>query len=479
MIKPKIFIIDDDHDVRELIVSYLGPRGYLVTGFEDAEAALGEIQKDPRACDVLITDLLLPKMDGFALIRTLKEKNTDIPIILMTANSSAESAIRAVQEGAYDFVVKPIHFAQLLVSIERALYFRKVREENSNLRAVVSGQDSFGGTGIVGRSPGFLRVMDLVRRVAPSSANIFISGESGSGKEVVARAIHQFSSRSKGAFVAINCSAIPETLLESELFGFVKGAFTGAIDKKIGLFEEAEGGTLFLDEIGDLSLPLQAKLLRVIQEKRIKRIGENQDRKVDVRIICATHRNLKKEIIEKNFREDLYFRIAVIPIQIPPLRERKDDILLLADFFLKKFVVLNRANISGFTKEAAEYLLRQEWPGNVRELENSIERAVVLRGTGVIGIEDLDFDIQDSRAFDAQPELPLEVGVAIKDTPEELFDPNKPLMSLHELTDQYIVFALKRNEGAKDRTAKVLGIDRKTLYRKIQDLEGKLQPLGG
>ena len=475
MQKPKLFVIDDDADIRELIINYFQPRGYQMQGFASAEDALLTLENSPESCDVLITDLRLPKMSGFELIRAIKEKFLDIPIILMTGHKSSESAIQAIQEGAYDFVVKPLHIPQLMVSIERALHLKKIREENSALRAAVTAKDG-SIEGMIGKSQAFLKVVDLAKRVADSSANIFISGESGTGKEVIARTIHQFSSRKKENFVAINCSAIPENLLESELFGYMKGAFTGAIDKKIGLFEEAEGGTLFLDEIGDLTLALQAKLLRVFQERKIKRLGENQFRKVDVRIICATHKNLRKEVQEKTFREDLYFRIAVIPIHIPPLRERKEDILPLAEFFLKKFSALNRASITGFTKEAIEYLLRSAWVGNVRELENAVERAVVLRSKGNIEIEDLNFDYNNNMPIgsftpDVQPVGATTTHPEIGSFFEEVFNPSRALMSLQELTEHYILHALKQNSGAKDKTAKVLGIDRKTLYRKIQDFE--------
>jgi two-component system response regulator HydG len=528
MQKPKIFVIDDDLDIQELILNYFRPRGYVMKGFADAEEALWELESQPDACDVLITDLKLPKMSGFDLIRSMKERGLKIPIILMTGHRSSESAIQAIQEGAYDFVVKPLHFPQLMVSIERAVHLTKIREENSTLRAAVNAREGITTEGIIGKSPGLLRVIDLAKRVADSSANIFISGESGTGKEVIARAIHQYSNRKKEPFIAINCSAIPENLLESELFGYVKGAFTGAMDKKLGLFEEAEGGTLFLDEIGDMSLVLQAKLLRVLQERKIKRLGENQPRKIDVRIISATHKNLKKEIGEKTFREDLYFRIAVIPIHLQPLRERREDVLPLAEFFLKKYSLLNGASITGFAKEATEYLLRNTWPGNVRELENSVERAVVLRNKGQIELEDINFDYNNpmipmtstvaepaifssgnsyqtadnysgsglgatsgmnsndapsAMAGSYVPAMPTSNGSASNGSSssqndqvafyDDVFDANKPLMSLQELTEHYIIHALKKNGGAKDRTAKVLGIDRKTLYRKIQDFEAR------
>ncbi|MNL16027.1 Transcriptional regulatory protein ZraR [compost metagenome] len=305
--------------------------------------------------------------------------------------------------------------------------------------------------------------MELCKRVAKSSATISITGESGTGKEVFAKAIHNWSSRAKKPFVAINCSAIPEMLLESELFGHAKGAFTGAIDKKLGLFEEADGGTLFLDEIGDLSLPLQAKLLRVLQEKEIKRVGENQTRPVDVRVIAATHKDLRLEVQEKRFREDLFFRLNVIPIKIPALRDRREDILPLAEYFLKKYNHLNGTAIIGIKKAAKEFLLTQPWRGNVRELENSIERAVVLS----IGNE---LDLSAFLLFEDTSKLE---SPSFNEDKQNTFvfrfgDDVEPLA---EVEKQYVKFVYERYNHAKEATAKALGIDRKTLYRKLQEIE--------
>ncbi|MGE3759367.1 MAG: sigma-54-dependent transcriptional regulator, partial [Pseudobdellovibrionaceae bacterium] len=314
MKKPKLVVIDDDPDVQDLLVGFFRPKGYDLVTFDDAEEALKAIAATEEFCDVIISDLRLPKMSGVELTTALLERGITTPIVIMTAHRSAEVALEAIEAGAYDFVVKPLHFPQLQVSVERALHFNKIREENQVLRAVVQGNDAGPMLGIIGKSPMFLRALDLAKRVANSSAHVLVTGESGTGKEVVAKAIHAFGSRKKGPFVAINCSAIPENLLEAELFGYAKGAFTGAVEKRIGLFEEAIGGTLFLDEIGDLSLPLQAKLLRVLQDKKIKRLGENQTRSVDVRVVSATHKNLRQEVIENRFREDLFFRLNVIPI---------------------------------------------------------------------------------------------------------------------------------------------------------------------
>ncbi|MGE3974719.1 MAG: sigma-54-dependent transcriptional regulator [Bdellovibrionales bacterium] len=460
--KTRLFVIDDDIDIQDVIVGFFRPKGYEVKAFTDAEDALDKLKKDPQSCDIILTDYKLPNMSGLELTTTLKEEGITAPIILMTSHRTSEMAIEAIKAGAYDFVVKPLHFPQLLVSVERALYLHKVQAENNVLKAVVSSSEGTSVDGIIGKSPQFLKTLDLAKRVANSSSSILISGQSGSGKEVIAKTIHQLSNRKKFTFVAINCTAIPENLLESELFGYAKGSFTGAIDKKIGLFEEANKGTIFLDEIGDLSLPLQAKLLRVLQEQKIKRIGENQYRDINVRVISATHKNLKKEVLEKRFREDLFFRLNVIPIHVPSLADRIEDILPLSEFFLRKYAALNNSKATGFSKDAMEYLLKNTWKGNVRELQNVIERAVVLATTGVIEKKDLTMDLDE-------PTL-MSQGSSASD--EDNFNlPKNKILPLNEVINKYIQYALTINNGAKDRTARDLSIDRKTLYRRVQDYQ--------
>ena len=342
--------------------------------------------------------------------------------------------------------------------MQRALFLNEVQTENNNLKSLFQ-EDITGLKGVIGKSQGFKKALELAKRVSSSQANVLITGESGSGKEVIAKAVHELGDKKDGPFIAINCSAIPENLLESELFGHAKGAFTGAHDKKIGLFEEANKGTLFLDEIGDLSLPLQAKLLRVLQERKVKRIGENSYRDITARIICATHKDLRKEVAEGRFREDLYFRLNVIPIYMPPLRERKDDILPLSEYFLKKFALMNNAPVKGFSKEAIQKLEGYEWKGNVRELENAIERAVVLTTSEYIQPEDLP----------TEENYPL--AVSETETPSRgiVFEEERPV-TLDELCKKYIQFIFDKNEGAKEQTAKDLGIDRKTLYRKLKEM---------
>ncbi len=460
--KAKILVIDDDHDIQEMVTSFFRMRNYDVVPYDDAQKALEDLTNNKVECDVIITDLMLPGISGIEFTQRMKTLGNMVPIILITANKKVEVAVDAIQAGAYDFVVKPLHFPQLLVSVERALYLTSVKEENHALKEVVRLQE--GPTsleGVVGKSPGIKNALDLARRVAKSSANILITGESGTGKEVIAKAIHTMSGKKKAPFIAINCSAIPENLLESELFGHAKGAFTGAADKKVGLFEEAEGGTLFLDEIGDLSLALQAKLLRVLQEKKIKRIGENQLRPVNVRILSATHKNLRQEIQDKKFREDLFFRLNVIPIWIPPLRERKEDILPLAEFFMRKFCALNNTRVKQFSKEALEYLMKNTWTGNVRELENTIERAIVLSSSEIIRLDDVVTLIQKTEQ--AQEEVGFKFPMSNQ----------SKILTVEELVNKYVQHVLELNHGVKEKTAKDLQIDRKTLYRKLRDINSQ------
>ena len=447
-----VTIIDDDQDFLDLLGSFFRQRGYQVQVYSNAEEALIDIDSKRLSTDVVITDLKLPSMNGMDFIKRIKKNNPALPIILMTSEGSLETAVEAIENGAYDFVLKPLHTPQLLISVQRALYLNEVQSENTQLKSIFN--EELGISGVIGRSQGFKKAIELAKRVASSQSNILITGESGSGKEVIAKAIHELGDKKDGPFIAINCSAIPENLLESELFEHAKGSFTGASDKTVGLFEEANKGTLFLDEIGDLSLPLQAKLLRVLQERKVKRIGENHYREFTARIICATHKDLKKEVSQGNFREDLFFRLNVIPIYLPPLRERKEDILPLSEYFLKKFASMNNSNVKGFSKEAIKKLEINEWKGNVRELENAIERAVVLSVSDIIQAEDLP----SSENFTSEQKSELS------------FVETSKVMTLDELSKKYIRLVFDKNNGAKEQTAKDLGIDRKTLYRKLKEM---------
>ncbi len=457
--KKRIVIIDDDSEVISLLKHFFEQQNYETICFLEPLKAYEEIASGRAICDVIITDQSLPNMTGIDFTKKMKTLGNQTPIILITGSACLEVSIQAIRAGAYDFVVKPIHLAQILVSVERAIYLRKIEDDNRILKNVVKLQEGpLIIEGLVSKSKEMLLTIDLVRRVAKSNSNVLISGESGTGKELIAKAIHNLGSRKKFPFLAINCSAIPENLLESELFGHAKGAFTGAIDKKIGLFEEADSGTLFLDEIGDLNIQLQAKLLRVLQERKIRRVGENQDRPVRARIISATHKNLRDEVDKKNFREDLFFRLNVIPVWIPPLRSRKDDIVPLAEFFLKKYSALNGLTSKYFSKECMTAMVSHKWQGNVRELENSIERALVLSEQEMIDASDvISVDQSDTRSEDSQVDFSFSKIIGNK------------IISIEELVNLYVLYVLNLNNGLKEKTAKDLNIDRKTLYRRIRE----------
>jgi two-component system response regulator HydG len=456
-----ILIVEDDLVVQKLLADFLTAKKYKVVVFKDAEMALAELEQRPGKFTLVLADLVLPAMTGLELIQSIKALEIEIPVILMTAQRKVELAADAVRAGAYCFIQKPVCFPELLITIERAIQMYFVNEENRKLKSSLQNQDeSQLIEGMVGRSPAIRQALDLARRVSKSTSSVLVTGESGTGKELIAKAVHNLGCRRRAPFVAINCGAIPENLLESELFGHARGAFTGAVEKKAGLFEEAEGGTLFLDEIGDLILPLQAKLLRVLQEKKVKRVGENNWRDIDVRIVSATHRDLRKEIQENRFREDLFFRLNVIPISISPLRERREDILPLADYFLKKFALANKSIAKRFSKEVLQYLLDNPWRGNVRELENTIERAVVLNETETIQLEEVT--VSGDRLKSPQNGQAPQTGLF-----DFISENGWRTLTVEELTDLYVEYVLKRNGGAKSKTAKDLGIDRKTLSRKL------------
>lgn len=461
--KGRICVIDDDEDLLEVICNTLKSRNFNVRGFNGAEEALkflaektepkvegDEMPAPEQIFDVYVCDLRMPKLDGIKFLEIIREKKIETPVILMTAYSSMNTAIDALRAGAFDFVIKPLNFDHLEISVNKALRLRKVEQENRDLRAVINPTSS---ENVIAQSAEMKKLLTFVKRIAPSNANILITGESGTGKEVVARAIHRHSRRSKGPFVAVNCAAIPENLLESEFFGYARGAFTGAQDTKVGLFEEANGGTLLLDEIGDLPMQLQSKLLRVIQERKIRRLGETKSRNIDVRIVAASLRDLKADVKDKRFREDLFFRLNVILIEIPPLRDRKDDILPMAKMFLDRYKLANQATVESFGREAIKKLMEYKWPGNVRELENVVERAVILATKDTIEPEDLpEFSSEVSGDFDFN----------------SIFDSSVDLPSLDDMVNRYINHVVKCCGGIKEKAAQVLGVDRKTIYRRLQ-----------
>ena len=446
-----IVVIDDDREMRALLKDFFSGQGFAITEFPTAKEALARFESPATDLDgihLIISDINMPGMSGLEFAERFRRINAKIPVILITAFGSIETAIDAIRKGAFDYVVKPFKLDELSVTVNRALEFGQLRRENKVLRDEIRQSHSFAG--ILGKSPSMQEVFDLIKRVAPANANVLIAGESGTGKERVARAIHDLGPRAKKPFVAINCTAIPDTLLESELFGHAKGSFTGAVQRKRGLFEEAEGGTIFLDEIGDMDLSLQAKLLRVIQEKKVRAVGENVDRPIDVRILAATHKDLKQAIKNATFREDLYYRLSVIPIVIPPLRHRKEDIPLLADFFLKKYAAENGAKVQGFSKAAVARMMDLPWEGNVRELENLIERCVVLAKGEMIEEGDL-------------PTGP------VADTESVFAGASSQLITLEELEKRYMRFVLEKTGGKKEKAAQILGVNRRTLYRKERE----------
>lgn len=443
--KELIYLIDDDAGMTSMLKDFLEGQRYRVQCFNSAQDAYQALNEE---VSLVITDLRMPGMDGMSFIEHSKRRWPFLPIILVTAFGSIETAIEATKKGAYHFLTKPLKLSELLVFVEKALYFRDLQKSNLILRQEWKTQHSFAG--IIGKSSAMLAVFDLIQRVAPSVANVLIQGDSGTGKEMVARAIHQMGSRKDKKFVAINCTAIPDTLLESELFGHAKGSFTGAIQRKLGLFEEADGGTIFLDEIGDMDLSLQTKLLRVLQEKRIRAVGDNVDKPVDVRIIAATHKDLKLASREGRFREDLFYRLSVIPIFIPPLRHRIEDIPLLAQHFLEKYNSLTTQRAKTFSPEAMQTLISLPWEGNVRELENVIERAVVLSHRDVIEKTDLpQVESLSAEAFMSQ---------AVEEMP-----------TLEDMERRYIKFVMDKTGGRKEKAAHILGVNRRTLYRKERD----------
>lgn len=442
-LEKKVAVVDDDAEMGKVVKDMLTAEGYTVSQFTSASEALVAFKKNlPH---VLVTDLNMKEIDGMMFLKKIQTDYPSVVSIMMTAFGSIETAIEAMKLGAYHYIVKPFKMEEFTLMVDRAMERARLVTENKALKKEL--KKEFSIESVIGKSPAMMELFDLMKRVAPASAYVLISGESGSGKEVVARAIHNLSPRAKRPFVPINCTAIPEQLLESELFGHVKGSFTGAIADKKGLFEEAQGGTLFLDEIGDMSLPLQAKLLRVLQDKQIRPVGGSEFRSVDVRIISATHRNLKTMVKDGKFREDLFYRLNVVPVQVPALRERTQDIPLLVETFLQRFVMQNNSKVRGIAPEALARLVGHPWPGNVRELENVIERAVVLC-TGDLLTEK---DVMGSALETARQSF------------QELYADNP---TLDQLEERYIKLILGQFGNKKDAASKVLGINRRTLYRK-------------
>jgi DNA-binding NtrC family response regulator len=446
-----ILIVEDEPRMRRLLEISLGEDGHSVQTAGDAESGLVHLRKEP--IDLVVTDLKLPGMNGLEFLHEGKRLNAALPFIVMTAYGSVETAVDAMKAGASDYVLKPFTMAEMKLVINKELDVQQVRDENRRLKEALGKRYHF--QNIVGRSKKMQEVLALVERVAPTHSTVLIGGESGVGKDLIARAIHQNSRRAAGPFIKINSTAIPDTLFESELFGFERGAFTGALASKPGKFELADKGTLFLDEIGDVPAPIQVKLLRVLQEREFERLGGTKTLKVDIRMIAATNRDLRAALEEGTFREDLYYRLNVVPIDIPPLREHKEDIPELVNHFLARFAADNEKEIEGITPAAVSVLMEYHWPGNVRQLENSVERAVALSSGRVIDVDDIHLDSTHGKG-----------GVA-SGAPDQLLPEG---MTLEQWEDNMIKEALRRANGNKSQAARLLGLSRNALRYRLSKL---------
>lgn len=454
----KILIVDDEASQTELLSGFLTKKGFTVTTTNDPTEALQLVRS--REFDLMIADYRMPKMNGLELIKAVREVDPAISIIMISAYGSIETAVEVIKAGANDYLTKPIDLKELLILLDRNIDTKRLIVENRQLKEIL--QEKFRFENIIGNSSALAEVMSMVQRVASSNATVLIRGESGTGKELVAKALHFASSRKDQPFIKVNCAALPETLLESELFGHIKGSFTGAIADRKGKFEEAHKGTIFLDEIGEISLTTQTKLLRVLQEKEFERVGSNQTIKSDVRILAATNRNLEEAVEAKEMREDLFYRLSVVPIYIPPLRARREDIMPLVDHFIQKYAVENGRDIEGITQEAQSALVKYDYPGNIRELENIIERAIVISRDNVISVKD----------------LPVGVHSHHKEATEQLGGGEEPyleLMTLEEAEKKLIELALKKHQGVQTRAAKELGVSERALRYKIKTKEISLE----
>lgn len=448
----RILVVEDDREMARFLAQILSEEDYAVEVAHDGPAALELFQQ--RRFDLVVSDLMMPRMKGTELIRRLKENHPQVPVLVITAFGTIESAVEAMKAGALHYITKPFRTDDFLIHVQRGLENFRLQDELDRLRTEV--RDRYQFANLIGQSDKMQKVFDIIARVSDLSANVLILGESGTGKELIAKAIHVHGARAQGPFVPLNCAAIPETLLESELFGYVRGAFTDARKDRPGLFQEASGGVLFLDEIGELSLPLQAKLLRILEDKSVRPLGSNKTVKVDVQLLSASNRDLAQQVQAGAFRQDLYYRLNVIRLELPALRERLEDIPLLVDHFVRKFAKNAKRPVNGIEKAALAALMRYNWPGNVRELEHVIERAVLLGNQPVIGLEDLP-------AFgtpDKGPSTPLTAAVARGYT-------------LRELEREYIQRVLEDANGNKTEAAKILGVDRTTLYRKLEEYKIK------
>jgi len=446
MPKSKILIVDDDAGHRGMLLTLLADWGYRLEGAQDGETAVALCRS--QIFDLVLMDVRMTGISGIESLKEIKTRQPDLPILIMTAYSDVKTAVEAIKSGAYDYLTKPLDFDDLRQTMNRVLDHAALRHENRALQETLAAALDSGG--IVSQSPSMRQVMQSLAAVAPSEATVLITGESGTGKELIARAIHNNSQRNKAPFIAVNCAALTEGLLESELFGHERGAFTGAEGRRKGRFQSADKGTIFLDEIGEISAAMQSSLLRVLQEREIQPVGSDQTIKVDVRILGATHRDLARDVEQGRFRQDLFYRLNVVTLHLPPLRERPEDIPVLAGYFLRKFAEKNHKQVKAFTPSAMRRLNAHSWPGNVRELENAVERAVVLLTGEYVEERDLPPVLQPGQAEDA-----ASIGVPSG-------------MTLEEMERQAIKAAIEAANGNKSEAARRLGITRKTLHTKLR-----------
>lgn len=455
----RIVIADDDEVSCQLFSEVLEQEGYLVDRAQSGDEALSLLRDELH--DLLIIDVRMPGMTGLEVTRAVHEKYPSLPVIVMTAFGSIETAIESIHEGAFDFISKPMNLEELKRTVSRALTQQTLQEGAGKSGEEGKSPEQLGK--IIGRSPAMVEVYKTVARVAPTKSTVLVLGESGTGKELIARAIHEHSPRASQPFVAVDCGALTETLLESELFGHVRGSFTGAVADKKGVFEEAQGGTCFLDEIGDISRNMQAKLLRVLQEHEIRRVGGKDWMKIDVRVVAATNQNLAELVSKGDFRQDLYYRLDVVAINLPPLRERAEDIPLLVRHFLKHYSHESGKSINAISDKAMELLCAYSWPGNIRELENAVEQAVALSYQPVLTPEDLPVDIRDHAASKSTRHVAQNEQFLFPDTP-----------TLEEVKKRYVLHVLRSTQGNVSRSAKILNIDRRSLYRML--VRYKIEP---
>lgn len=450
IVRGSILVVDDEPDMRDFLSETLRRSGYQVDNAPNGAVALNKVKR--CMYDMVITDLKMPRATGIEVLKETKKRNTDTAVVMITGYGTIGSAVEAMKEGAFDYITKPFSDDEIKLVVDKAFEYQRLVDENQRLHRELEEKFSYGN--IIGKSPAMREIFETIALVAPAKSTVLVQGESGTGKELVAKAIHYNSSRRIAPFIRVNCAAIPDSLMESELFGHEKGAFTGAIRRARGRFEKANGGTLLLDEISEMSPNLQSKLLRVLQEMEFERLGDGPTQRVDVRIIATTNRNLREEIEKERFREDLYYRLSVVPIVMPPLRQRKEDIPLLTEHFIGKYARENQKKIGGISREAMKMLMEHDWPGNVRELEHCIERAIVIAQDGEILPKHLNIEKRDG--------APTGSLARMKG------------MKLQEVEKMMILDSLERQEGNKTKAAKELGISVRTLRNKLNRYQSRV-----